>query len=288
VRDPFLIEGPACISFSGGRTSGYMLWRILQAHHGKLPEDVVVCFANTGKEMPQTLDFVQECSKQWSVPIVWLEYCESPADAPRYKVVNYSMASRNGEPFEAVILKRKYLPSPMARFCTVEMKILTIDRYCRTGLEWSEYETVVGIRADEQRRAAKILANPSGGRRGVERTLPLYSAGITVSDILTFWDAQDFDLQLPSMGGKTMHGNCDLCFLKGREQVMALIREDPRRAEWWIKQENWAKTVAIKPEAGLRFRADRPTYTEMHRMATQHGELFAFGDESIEDCACTD
>lgn len=30
-RDPFLIEGPAVISFSGGRTSGYMLRRVLDA-----------------------------------------------------------------------------------------------------------------------------------------------------------------------------------------------------------------------------------------------------------------
>jgi hypothetical protein len=32
--DPFLITGPAVISFSGGRTSGYMLHRIVQAHGG--------------------------------------------------------------------------------------------------------------------------------------------------------------------------------------------------------------------------------------------------------------
>ena len=33
--NPFLIEGPASILFSGGRSSGYMLWRILDAHDGK-------------------------------------------------------------------------------------------------------------------------------------------------------------------------------------------------------------------------------------------------------------
>ena len=36
MSEPFLITGPAIISVSGGRTSGYMLWRILQAHGGTL------------------------------------------------------------------------------------------------------------------------------------------------------------------------------------------------------------------------------------------------------------
>ena len=54
---PFRIQGPAIISFSGGRTSAYMLWRILQAHDGELPPDVHVIFANTGREMEGTLRF---------------------------------------------------------------------------------------------------------------------------------------------------------------------------------------------------------------------------------------
>lgn len=48
--NPYLIAGPALISFSGGRTSAYMLRMILDAHGGTLPDDVHVCFANTGKE----------------------------------------------------------------------------------------------------------------------------------------------------------------------------------------------------------------------------------------------
>jgi predicted phosphoadenosine phosphosulfate sulfurtransferase len=47
--NPFKIIDQTCISFSGGRTSAYMLWRVLDAHNGKLPDDAVVCFANTGK-----------------------------------------------------------------------------------------------------------------------------------------------------------------------------------------------------------------------------------------------
>ena len=82
-----------------------MLWKILEAHGGKLPDDVVACFANTGREMPATLDFVQQMQARWGVPIVWLEYRHAYSDGAsrrtRYaEVVSHNSASREGEPFD--------------------------------------------------------------------------------------------------------------------------------------------------------------------------------------------
>lgn len=278
MRDPFKIEPPFCVSFSGGRTSGYMLWRILQAHGGTMPADSVVLFANTGKEMPETLDFVERCSREWSVPIVWVEYRSKVDGKKRHAVVSNATASRAGEPFAALIRDRGFLPNPVSRFCTVELKIIAMAEYLRS-IGWAAWDCAVGIRADEPLRTAKIRANPSGGTKGVERILPLVEAGITTRDVGEFWSCNDFDLALPSVLGKTMHGNCDLCFLKGASQTLSLVREGPSRANWWMEQERII---------GARFRSDRPSYAEMHRMATMHGELFPFSDESIEDCACTD
>ena len=71
MKDPFIIDEPTCISFSGGRTSAYMLWRVLQSNNGLL-DDAIVCFANTGKEDEATLQFVHDCETQWNVKIHWL------------------------------------------------------------------------------------------------------------------------------------------------------------------------------------------------------------------------
>ena len=98
--NPYLINEPTVISFSGGRTSAYMLWKVLEANEGKLPLDAIVCFANTGKEEEATLKFVHDCSINWDVPIVWLEYRDAEV---KFAVVDYKTASRNGEPFEALI-----------------------------------------------------------------------------------------------------------------------------------------------------------------------------------------
>lgn len=72
--NPYEITEPTCISFSGGRTSAYMLYQVLQAHGGKMPADGIVCFANTGKEHHATLQFVKDCEKNWGVKINWVEF----------------------------------------------------------------------------------------------------------------------------------------------------------------------------------------------------------------------
>jgi 3'-phosphoadenosine 5'-phosphosulfate sulfotransferase (PAPS reductase)/FAD synthetase len=277
--NPFLITEPTCISFSGGRTSAYMLWRVLEAHDGKLPEDAIVCFANTGKEDEATLKFVHDCEVNWNVPIVWLEYKDAEESKQRFQIVSFETASRNGEPFEAVIRKKQYLPNPVTRFCTIEMKIRTIANYlfsigmCETRSE-GENMSWVGIRADEPRRAAKIQRS---------RT-PLVTAGVGKKEVGNFWKNQKFDLELPNFNGVTYHGNCDLCFLKGESQTRSLIAEKPERAIWWAKME--ALALATKPD-GARFRKDRDSYQSMMDFAKNQRPMFEQADDSIP-CFCGD
>jgi 3'-phosphoadenosine 5'-phosphosulfate sulfotransferase (PAPS reductase)/FAD synthetase len=271
--DPFKITEPTCISFSGGRTSAYMLWRVIQSGGGQLPCQTIVCFANTGKEDEATLKFVQECSEQWKVEIHWVEFRDAD---PAFERVTFDTASRQGEPFEALIKKRNYLPNPVTRFCTVELKIRSIHKYLKS-LGWHHNESMdwVGMRADEQRRAAKIAD---------KSRIPLVASGITKSDISAFWKAQPFDLGLPNNNGVTMHGNCDLCFLKGGAQVLSLIAEKPERAVWWARME--ALALASKP-SGAVFRSDRPSYASMIKYAAEQSDMFDPNEEAIA-CFCGD
>jgi 3'-phosphoadenosine 5'-phosphosulfate sulfotransferase (PAPS reductase)/FAD synthetase len=281
VNDPFKIDGPALISFSGGRTSGYMLWRILQAHGGTLPDDVKVTFANTGKEMPQTLDFVRDCGERWGVDIVWLQYKDAEETKDRWERVTYETAARNGEPFKAVNDKKGYLPNPVTRFCTVELKIFPCERYAKFGLGWTEYDKALGLRADEPARVARIR---NQNRAGVEPFAPLATAGITKRDVLAFWQKQNFDLRLPNINGTTPAGNCDLCFLKSAATIAGLIRANPELADWWAEAEAEAEARTSKP-MGARFRKDRPGYAEMKRAVLAQTNL-DFPDENRIDCFC--
>lgn len=283
MKNIYRIEGPACISFSGGRTSAYMLYQILQAWDGKLPDDVVVCFANTGKEMEETLRFVDRCSKEWNVPITWVEYRNTEC---KFEVVNFEAASRDGEPFVELVRKRQFLPNPISRFCTVELKVRSIHRYLKSA-GFTEFDSVIGIRADEQRRLAKI-GNQDYGKYET-KTAPLGTAGVTSKIVGDFWQAHAFDLELPNMNGKTMHGNCDLCFLKGGQQVQALIAEKPERALWWAKIETMVQSSGQATGQGDRFRKDRPSYQKMYEYALAQNDWIghATSDETIP-CFCGD
>ena len=272
MTNPFRITGPAVISFSGGRTSAFMLWRILEAHGGTLPAAVLVLFQNTGREMPATIDFVQECSERWAVPVVWLEYARAPS-GPTYRVVNHNSASRDGDPFRALINAKSALPNPVQRFCTVEMKIKTAKRYIVAERGWKRWTNIVGLRADERRRVERATDPKRNKKDRWDVRCPLAEAGVTVSAVATFWRTQPFDLRL---AGK-WEGNCDGCFLKSRAAITRMMQDHPERIQWWADQE----AVPRGNGRGATFRADREDYATMLRVVRDQGAL-SFDETMIE------
>lgn len=283
---PYKITGTTVVSFSGGRTSAYMLRQVLDNNDDL--SGMVVTFANTGKEHPATLQFVQECADRWSVPIVWLEFRD---EEKGFTVVDFATASRAGEPFEALIRKRSYLPNPVTRFCTIDLKIRIIHKYLRSiGLSTEDdpVDMMTGIRADEPRRVAKIRHRMSTSEsKHATMVMPLADAGVGVQDVSTFRQAQPFDLMLPTSHGRTLEGNCDLCFLKGAKQVYSIIASDRSKAEWWARMERSAKSSTSITGDGALFRFDRPSYQQMLDYSDAQFDMFADHDEAIA-CFCGD
>lgn len=263
---PYLIEAPALISFSGGRTSGYMLHQIIQAHGGTLPDDVVVAFANTGKEDEKTLRFVHECGVRWSVPIAWVEFLKRSGPASgRFEVVGFNSASRNGEPLARLIKAKSYTPNSAMRFCTEEAKVKTLFAYLEAEHGWTGGANVIGLRHDEGSRLLKGYAQNATGKSPWVRAYPMDKARVTKADVMAFWAAQDFDLGL-----RGYEGNCDLCFLKGRGTLKAIIRENPGAADWWIEQERVGKGRFVTEYS----------YATLAREVAEQPHLF---DEPIDD-----
>lgn len=251
------------INFSGGRSSGYMLWLLLQ--EGLTEYDHVV-FTNTGKEREETLRFVQNCSNHWKVPITWVEY----QGDKQYALVDYASAARHGEPYEKLIEERGYPPNRVARYCTGTLKVKGNKWLFQQQLGIDYWHCALGIRYDEPLRWGRLLQQTQKDPWFNE--LPLYEARVTEADVLDFWRQQPFDLGIHSY-----QGNCDLCFLKGKAKMVKLIRENPAQADWWIGQED---------RLGSTF-SRRYSFRELRDLALNQREIaFTPADHIDYPCHC--
>jgi 3'-phosphoadenosine 5'-phosphosulfate sulfotransferase (PAPS reductase)/FAD synthetase len=251
---PYRLEEPAVISLSGGRTSAYMLMKILDEYGGRLPADIHVLFADTHKERAETYEFLFEFENQFDIPIHWVE--------------------RPGG-FEQLITDKKFLPNTVARFCTTELKLVPIrDWMIAKGYE--NWCMVVGVRADEVHRMTRLQRGEGNDRWWYQ--FPLVDDGITEDDVLAFWRCNHFDLEL-----KSYEGNCDLCFMKGVKKRVRILAEHPELGAWWAEQER---------RIGGTFRKNQPIEALMTRADALRRQLSLFDDADLDvtegDCVCGD
>ena len=263
-RNPYRVEPPFYVSFSGGRTSGYLLRCVLDAWCGSLPAGGHVLFANTGREHAATYEFVERIGREWC-PITWIEWADGG-----YRTATPETSDRTGAPFASLIAKRKYLPNPVARFCTADLKVKPMNRFMSERYE--DFTTIIGLRSDEPERVSRLRADPTR-----DIAMPLADAGVTRDQVVDWWRSNPLDLSLPN--DDPAFGNCDLCFLKGRSRIERVIAHDPSLADWWVRQEQ---------SIGSRFRNDRPTYAQMLVQVTVQGRLFGDQDDHAIPCDCTE
>ena len=298
---PYFCHGPTLISFSGGRTSAYMLYMVLCAHGGQLPDYVYVVFCNTGKERLETLRFVYECGIRWGVHIWWLEWVDRASNnvraADRFQIVGFNQAARNGEPFLALIRRKGYLPNAVTRFCTAELKIDTMKQFMMS-LGYETWVNMVGLRADERKRVMRQVLRTAKGKERWVSYCPLALAGVVEKMVLKFWlgrnkDPRRLDHALPhgfDLGIRSYEGNCDGCFLKGYGILCQSERDQPGVLGWWAETEAEAEVTFLKAKAsGARFVTEY-SYAELQRVAATTPPLADFDKlKPIGDCtsACS-
>ena len=211
------------ISFSGGRTSAFMMWWTLNEWDDRHNWDIVVVFANTGKESEATLQFVRDCEIHWNIIIHWVEYTAGSVKgwAVIPKITNFALASRKGEPFEEMI-SHTGIPTTNVPMCSKILKANTIRAYMR-GMGWKGYYVAIGIRSDEIDRISENYKK--------DRVLyPLISFRPTKKPEIIRWfkDTQPFDLLVHED-----EGNCDGCWKKDFPRLVRIAKRKPEIFEWW-------------------------------------------------------
>lgn len=268
------------ISFSGGRTSAYMTKMLLDHFSDKY--DFIVTFANTGLEHEKTLEFIHNCDKYFGFNTVWLEaeINLEKGQGTTHKTVTYETASRNGEPFHAMI--QKYgIPNPSYLHCTRELKLQVMHSYLRSlGINHKDILTAIGIREDETRRVNKKAAD-------VKITYPLIDLFPSdKQDILNWWSFQKFDLGLDEWDG-----NCKGCFKKSFKKIFKQLDSDPTVLDFHIEMERKYPQVGNKENNLDRvFFRGQTSAKRLHEMYLEHKSKPDYEDLqlSIFDGGCSE
>ena len=166
--------------------------------------------------------------------------------------------------------------------------------------------TLLGLRADEERRVRRILersmfAEGAGSRSCAIRTqppgerpcFPLVDWGYDEEAIRRFWLRRTFDLDLPHLAG-----NCVFCFMKGTRTIgMAAHTADPMRVPdapsdigWWVRMEQkYRREVPARNGEGVSrfgfFGLRGPTFAKLAAAGGDSGDRYARG---VPACDCTD
>ena len=212
------------VSFSGGRTSAYLVER-MNHRAKKYGIKVKYVFMDTGAEDPKTYEFIKNIVKHWKIDLVCLRVMVNPklGEANYYREISLDELKCDLQPWRD-ILKKYGTPYFGGAFCTRAMKGMKTKKngegvfyqYCNEKFGKGNYVSWLGIRIDEPKR---LKPKPELN----------YLADISdfeKQDILSWWKKQPFDLEIPEW-----LGNCIFCVKKGTNKIALAARERPAQFE---------------------------------------------------------
>lgn len=236
------------INFSGGRTSAFMT--IMNYRKGD-----IVLFCDTGREHPKTYKFINDFEAFEGIPVIRISFKESKNAFAKF--------------IEHTRFKR--LPDKLYRECTTELKVKTARRYL-VGIGVKTYDNLIGFRYDEPQRVNKRKSH----YKSVTDKFPLYEQKIGKQEVNEYWKSKLYNLEIPSI-----LGNCDLCFMKGKNAIISILTLYPELADKWIEDEE-------KTTSGRTY-IKGVTYRQLRNIAQNN----LFKDYDLNEinpafnCACT-
>ncbi|AZF88604.1 phosphoadenosine phosphosulfate reductase family protein [Vibrio phage P23] len=197
------------VSFSGGRTSAYLCYLMKE----KYGDDVDFVYMDTGAEHPKTYEFIRNVNREFDLNLTCLrtDFDTPMGKGNKYKVVDISEIDPDLRPFSEMIAKYG-VPYIGGMFCTDRMKLVPFTKYCNEKYGKGNYETWLGIRADEPKRLSE--------KKGIRYLAEI--SDFEKEDVIDFWSKMPFDL-----GINEWLGNCVFCPKKSNLKLAAAQRDEP-------------------------------------------------------------
>jgi len=204
------------VSFSGGRTSAYMVYLIEEMRKRGDIDNVHYVFMDTGAEHPKTYEFVKNVVNHFDIDLKCIMAKINPEHGigTTYERVALSDVGYSLDVWKSFVDKYG-TPYAHLAHCTKMMKTEPYNKFCNEMFGKGNYISWLGIRIDEPKRLrprddAKYLADISDYEK---------------LDILDFWRNQPFDL-----GIEEWLGNCVFCVKKGTNKIALAAIDEPAMA----------------------------------------------------------
>lgn len=197
------------LGLSGGKDSAALAVYL----HDKIP-NIEYFFCDTGCELPETYEFLERLKARLGIEITYLNKELIPKDDPE-AIFKHWLTIYNG-----------FLPSPVARWCTKQLKIIPLEKFI------GDNETIsyIAIRADENRDgyiSSKDNINP---------VYPFKEDGITKKDV--FQILEDSGIGFPKYYEWRSRSGCYFCFFQRKVEWVGLYDNHPNLFEKAAKYEN--------------------------------------------------
>jgi hypothetical protein len=209
------------VSISGGRSSAMMAY-LLETEERYSQYEKFYVFANTGKEIPETIHFLRGVARDLEINIHLIEghvyYGERKSSG--YVLSDWSLLDMDGKPFEK--MSAKYgMCGIGAPHCTRELKVNPIQAWMRDNLKKGTDTTrALGMRFDEESRLKEDLSY----------IYPLADYKVCEQDVYDFFEDHRFDKFRLAI--EKWEGNCDFCFKKSWSNLKKMALKYPNRLLW--------------------------------------------------------
>ncbi len=188
------------LGISGGKDSTALAIYL----HKKIP-DLEYFFCDTHKELPETYEYLDRIKARLGITITYL----SPN-----RGFDHWLDIHNG-----------YLPSPQARWCTKQLKLIPFEQFVGND----EVYSYVAIRADED-RDGYISHKPN-----IKPIFPFKEAGIVLDDVYKI--LEESGIGMPEYYRWRSRSGCFFCFFQRKYEWVQLAEEHPDLFKQAVKYE---------------------------------------------------
>jgi len=219
------------LGLSGGKDSAALAVHMNQKH----PEiDVEYFFTDTGYELQETYDFLNKLKTRLDKPIHYI----NPTNSFDYFLKKYN----------------NFLPSQTARWCTIEMKLKSMENWLKPALDaGQEIITYVGIRYDERGRVGYKPTNDL-----IKARFPFIEDCVDKEGVLEILETSG--LGLPDYYKWRSRSGCTFCFFQKRSEWIGLKENHPKA---WEHAKSLEKS-ATKDHSAFTWIKDMPL-TELEK-----------------------